>query len=140
MRLDLVRLGVEGEQVAEVAHLRERPRVLDLDLDDGAQSLSCHLDGETGIATASSLPESLSQKKPRWTATVLEDRVSLRLEIGPWQLRGAGERDADGLRCAAFSGSVTEGDEDAADSAERVAAEVRLRHAGVSSVCVCGGV
>ena len=85
--------------------------LVDLDLDDGAQSLSCHLDGETGIATASSLPESLSQKKPRWTATVLEDRVSLRLEIGPWQLRGAGERD--GLRCAAFSGSVTEGDEDA---------------------------
>ena len=90
----------------------------DLDLDDGAQTLSLHLDAQGGVHPAErSLPFNICNGEHGWSSARWECRavresstVHLKLQLGVLYLEGTGERD--GLRCKTLKGSVCEGGDD----------------------------
>jgi len=108
------KLPLESEEVEALAGIWRA----ELDLDDGAKSISLFLDanGKVRAADESVLPDANICQGTTWsdqwrvTAVPEGDTVSLKLSLGVLYLEGKGTRQ--GLRCSSVAGSVLEGKED----------------------------
>ena len=83
-----------------------------LDLDDGLQEATCHLDARGSLTTTVPIEFNTELRWDARSSSSSEDVVRIQLSVGPFLLNGKGVREGGSLRCRVLKGSVLEGTHD----------------------------